>query len=341
MNRIAVSRNPGILASRWSWRHAFDDPTVCYNAGRMSRSRGVLSPVCVLTFALLIPAYPNYASQDVPLHVLRIVAGPSGNQVNGTFLLSEERSVFNRADDRDVIVVFQWEGRPGQHKLIAQWRSPDGTATSNSTVNYLAKDRKFGAYWRLSLSPTMPTGTWAIEATVDDEPAGRLTFEITDSKVDASKARRPLTQAMLFEHLGRIFVSIERFSAAGRRLDSFSGLIGPRGRIYTTIGAIDDVDRLRAVHSHWRPLFLVRGEPDRWTSADGADDHRPAFRERSRRRGVAGDGRQGVRNSRRTYRADVALDGSPSGEDSSRSLRRRHDSRLAIRGLSDSIGIGD
>jgi S1-C subfamily serine protease len=192
-------------------------------------------------------AYPNYASQDLPLHVLRIVAGPSGNQVNGTFVLNEERSVFNRGDDRDVIVVFQWEGRPGQHKLIAQWRSPDGAATSNSTVNYLAKDRKFGAYWRLSLSPTMPTGTWAIEATVDDEPAGRFTFEITDSKVDASKARRPLTQAMLFERLGRMFVSIERFSAAGRKLDSFSGLIGLRGRIYTTIGAIDDVDRLRAV----------------------------------------------------------------------------------------------
>jgi len=214
---------------------------------RMCRSKRLILVACSFLIALPGRAYPHAAGQLVPLHVLKIAAGPAGNQVNDTFVLSEERTIFNRTQDRDVIVLFQWEGPPGQHKLGAQWRSPDGAATSNSTVNYVARDRRFGAYWRLSLSPSMPTGMWAIEATVDGEPAGRFTFEVTDDKIDDTKSRRPLTQAVLFERLNRAFVSLERFSGAGRKLESFSGLLGAHGRIYTTVAAIDDADRIRAV----------------------------------------------------------------------------------------------
>jgi hypothetical protein len=188
------------------------------------------------------------AVQATPLHVLKIAAGPSGSQKNDSFVLNEERSTFNRTDDREVIVMFQWEGAPGQHRLVAEWRSPDGGATSNSAVNYVAKDRRFGAYWRLTLSPTMQTGTWSIEATVDGQPAGRFSFEVTDTHVaPAAPVKRPLNQAAIYERLSRLFVSIERFSAAGRKLDSCSGILASHGQIYTTVGAIDDVDRLRAV----------------------------------------------------------------------------------------------
>jgi hypothetical protein len=185
--------------------------------------------------------------QGVPLHVLKIAAGPSGAESNGTFVLNEERSVYNRADDREIIVLFQWEGMSGQHTLVARWRSPDGGANSESTINYTAKERRFGAYWRLPISPAMPTGTWTVEATVDGQPGGRLNFEVTDTKVQPVIVKRPFSQSALYERLSGIFVTIERFSAAGRKLDGFSGLLSSNGRIYTTLGAVDDSDRLRAI----------------------------------------------------------------------------------------------
>jgi hypothetical protein len=93
----------------------------------------------------------------------------------------------------------------------------------------------------------MPTGTWSIEATVDGQPAGRFNFEVTDTKVARAPIKQSLTQPAIYDRLSRMFVAIERFSAAGRKLDSCSGLQGSHGRIYTTMGAVDDVDRLRAI----------------------------------------------------------------------------------------------
>jgi hypothetical protein len=110
---------------------------------------------------------------QVPVNVLKIASGPSGAEANGAFTLTEERTIFSRANDREVVVFFQWDGAPGAHKLVAQWRSPDGGLTSSSAIDYVAKDRRFGAYWRLPLSPTLPLGTWSIEATVDGQPGGQ------------------------------------------------------------------------------------------------------------------------------------------------------------------------
>lgn len=42
------------------------------------------------------------------LHVLKITSGPAGSEVNGTFVLSEERASFSRLDDKEVIVYFMW-----------------------------------------------------------------------------------------------------------------------------------------------------------------------------------------------------------------------------------------
>ena len=115
--------------------------------------------------------------------MLKISAGPAGREADGAFRLTEERTIFGRESDREVIVLFEWDGMPGAHKLVAQWRSPDGNLGSTSVVDYLAKERRFAAYWRLPLSPVMPLGTWSIETTVDGQPAGRLTFEIKGEAV--------------------------------------------------------------------------------------------------------------------------------------------------------------
>lgn len=129
------------------------------------------------------------AQTPPPLHVLKISSGPSGAETNGTFLLTEERSKFSRTADREVIVFFHWDGVPGPHKLEARWRSPDGGFTSNSVIEYMAAERRFGAYWRIAITPNMQLGTWSIEATVDGQPGGRLTFDVTDAAAMTGTAK--------------------------------------------------------------------------------------------------------------------------------------------------------
>src|SRR5712671_6376917 len=183
----------------------------------------------------------------VSVHVLKISSGPSGSDVNGTFVLTSERSVFSRTDDREVVVLFLWDGVPGAHRLVAQWRSPDSAATSNSAVDYIARAQRFGAYWSLPLSASMTLGTWSIEATVDGVPAGRLTFEVTDNKVASSAVKPMLTQAALYERLNRAFVMLGRSSKAGRELSAAAGFSPGAGLIYTAMSALDNADDILVV----------------------------------------------------------------------------------------------
>jgi hypothetical protein len=181
------------------------------------------------------------------LRVLKISAGPSGADKNGTFTLTEERSTFSRTTDREVIVFFQWEGSPGAHKLVANWRSPDGAVSANSTMDYVAKERRFGAYWPLYLSSSTALGTWSVEATVDGQPAGRYSFEIRDERVEPAVVRPTLTPTQLYEQLGKAFAVIERTGAAGRKQSAAGGFVLQGGRVFTAASTLDGVEALQIV----------------------------------------------------------------------------------------------
>jgi S1-C subfamily serine protease len=209
---------------------------------------GLLALVVVLLTPLQAVGLRQVAtSQPASLRVLRIVAGPAGTESGGTFVLTEERSVFSVTSDREVIVHFEWEGTPGQHKLVAQWRSPDGGLTSTSAIDYAAADRRFGAYWRLGLVPTMPLGNWSIETTVDGQPAGRFTFELRSEAVAAVIRKRPLAQAELFERLNRMFLVIERSTSAGRRLEPAAGFVLGTEHVYSALSVLDAADTVNAL----------------------------------------------------------------------------------------------
>ncbi|HUR20488.1 MAG TPA: hypothetical protein VMZ90_06745, partial [Vicinamibacterales bacterium] len=198
---------------------------------------------------------PLGAQAQAPITVLNVAAGSGGREERGTFVLNDERSVFNRTDDREVVVLFRWGGTPGAHKLIAQWRSPDGGMTSNSVVDYQAKDPRFGAYWTLPLTPSTPLGSWSIEATVDGLPAGRFTFEVTDRKVPSAVTKRPLSEAELYARLNPAFVILERLAAGGRTLNLAAGVINERS-LYTALSAIDGASQVR-VHAEGRAVTTV------------------------------------------------------------------------------------
>jgi Trypsin-like peptidase domain len=204
----------------------------------------VVSLVCVL--APVAAAQAPAGAPPTSLHVLKISAGPAGKEADGMFLLSEERTIFGRDHDREAIVMFEWEGAPGPHKLVAQWRSPDGNLGSTSAIEYVAKSRRFGAYWRLPISPGMPVGTWSIETTVDGQPAGRLTIDIRGEPVVAALVKRPLAQAELYERLNKSFVVIERTGPRGRPLEAGAGFVAA-GRVYTSLATVDATETLHAV----------------------------------------------------------------------------------------------
>lgn len=188
------------------------------------------------------------AQEPAPaVHVVRIASGPSGTETNGTFVLTEQRASFNRQSDREIVVHFEWDGVAGRHKLAAQWHGPDGTAISTSPIDYQARDRRFGAYWRLTISPTMALGSWSVDATVDGQPAGRWSFDITETTVQGTPIKMPLTQPELYARLGQLFVPLRRIAPSGAQLEPTGAFLGSRGRIYTAAVAVDDVDRIQAV----------------------------------------------------------------------------------------------
>ncbi|HJR61899.1 MAG TPA: serine protease [Vicinamibacterales bacterium] len=198
----------------------------------------------------LPPSAHSPARQTAPLHVLKIAAGPSGVEEKGEFKLAEERTVFSRTEHREVIVFFQWEGAPGVHKLEATWRSPAG-ATMTSALDYTARGRRFGAYWRMPMTPTTALGTWSIEATVERQPAGRFTFDVIDATpppaAPAAAVKRPLSQQELYERLARAFVVVTRTLGSGRVLEPTGAVIGGEGQLFTAARGLDEAERLQAV----------------------------------------------------------------------------------------------
>src|SRR5262245_2555280 len=111
-----------------------------YSSSSPSREMRYMRAVQVVALALALNIVVP-AQQIAPVNVLKISSGPSGNETNGVFALTDERSVFNRTTDREVIVFFQWDHLPGPHKLVAQWRSADGGVTGSSSIDYNATDK--------------------------------------------------------------------------------------------------------------------------------------------------------------------------------------------------------
>jgi hypothetical protein len=189
--------------------------------------------------------------------------------------LTDERSVFNRTTDREVIVFFQWEHVPGPHKLVAQWRSADGGLTSSSTIDYNATDKRFGARWNIPVTGGMTLGRWTIEVTMDGRPAGQHTFEITDANI-AVVTRRPLTEDEHYARLNRLFVILRRSGPDGVELEPAAGFVpAPQtGHVFTILAALDAADAVRAdtADGATRPMthLVAADRRQQWAVLQGA-----------------------------------------------------------------------
>jgi hypothetical protein len=205
---------------------------------------GVMTPVAVLLFSL----FGFDAQPAQPVTVLRAAVGPSGQLRNGDYVLDEERATFDPEKDKQVVVLFQWQGAPGAHRMVVSWKSPDGASSTTKPVEYVARDGRFGGYWPLNLSSSTAIGTWTVEAAVDGQPAGQLSFTVGAAGAAPLKpARQIMTQPQLFARISAALVVLERSTAKGRRVDPAAAVALGNGRIVTSMAAIDGSDAIVAL----------------------------------------------------------------------------------------------
>jgi len=218
-------------------------------------SRATPRAWCV-TLALLSPGLPFACAQTTgsivstttgtPYRVLRSIAGAAGHEDNSKFVMDDARSLFSAGKDSKVIVYFEWEGPLGPHHFEGLWKSPEGKIVLISDFRYEAKSTRYSGYWTMLLSEGTPSGEWNLEARIDGEPAGTLSFVITGSPVThAAPTPRPLSLSDLYRKVVDATVIIEKLAPDGTAVEKSTGFWVGNGQILTSFESIDGAASLR------------------------------------------------------------------------------------------------
>jgi hypothetical protein len=185
-----------------------------------------------------------------PYRVARSIAGAAGHEDHGKFVMDDPRSLFNAGKDSRVIVYFEWEGPLGPHHFEGLWKSPEGKIVLISDFRYEAKSQHYTGYWTMLLSDGTPSGEWSLEARIDGEPAGSLSFVVTGSPVaHAAPTPQPLSLADLYRKAMDSTVVIEKLSSDGTPVEKSTGFLVGDGQILTSFESIDGASRLQVSSS--------------------------------------------------------------------------------------------
>jgi len=156
------------------------------------------------------PAQERPAAAEGGARLVRSTSGTRGVQQGSRYVIEDPRTVFAPDKDRQVVVYFEWEARPGTHHCEARWKDPTGRAVLVSPIDYQAPARRFGIYWTMALPETATRGLWAVEAVVDGQPAGTHTFEIGTAAAAAATPARPiLSSAEIYKRAVASMATIE------------------------------------------------------------------------------------------------------------------------------------
>jgi len=189
------------------------------------------------------PASPTSGS---PYRVIRSIAGAAGHEDKNQFVMDDPRSLFNAGKDPKVIVYFEWEGPLGPHHFEGLWKSPEGKIVLISDFRYEAKSRHYSGYWTMLLAEGTPSGEWNLEARIDGEPAGNLSFIITGSPVaHAPSPPQPLSLSDLYRRAVDTSVIIEKLTEDGTPAVKSTGFWIGDGQILTSFESIDGAASLR------------------------------------------------------------------------------------------------
>ncbi|HXE91130.1 MAG TPA: serine protease [Terriglobales bacterium] len=193
--------------------------------------------------------------------LVRSISGSHGSEQNGRYTVEDPRTTFSLKDDRHVIVYFEWDGPLGSHRFEGRWKNPEGKVVVLSDFSYEARQKRFGAYWSLTLTDGTAPGLWALEAYVDGEHAGTHAFQIVAEPKPAEQtpSRRLLPVSEIYQRALASTVLLERLDSTGRTTGTGSGFVFGDGLVLTAFQVIDGASALMAVTADGRriPVSLV------------------------------------------------------------------------------------
>lgn len=183
---------------------------------------------------------------------VRLVRGSVGSKgaIHGSrYILEDPRTTFAAGVDRQVVAHFEWDATPGVHECVATWKDPTGATVLVSPHTQRAPSTRFSVYWTFTLPDTPAIGLWAVEARVDGEPAGTLTFQIQKDAPRATTGRRPLTPEKMYARAVAATLSLEAVDGSGRTLNRASAFRAGEGRVLTAFQAVEGASRLRILRA--------------------------------------------------------------------------------------------
>lgn len=162
-------------------------------------------------------AAPPAQGAAASVRLVRSTSGSRGALQGGRYLIEDPRTVFSAADDRQVVVYFEWEGRPATYRCEGRWKDPTGKVVLVAPIEYRASSSRFGLYWTLALPATAANGLWALEVYADGQPAGTHTFQVVASGAPPP-GRRLLSAAEIYQRALASVATVESMGGAGEML---------------------------------------------------------------------------------------------------------------------------
>jgi hypothetical protein len=191
----------------------------------------------------------GHAQSTGRFQLVRSVSGGKGTPDGTRFIMDDPRSVFQAGKDRQVMVSFEWLGPAGRHHCEGAWKDPTGKTVFTSEADVVARGTRFTVYWGLSLSDSVPTGTWVIEARIDGEPAGAHSFQLQKELGAAAEKppKRSLTVAELYQRGLAETLTIVALDGAGAQIGTASGFFVAPNLVNTSFAGINAARSVRVL----------------------------------------------------------------------------------------------
>src|SRR5688500_15103608 len=162
-----------------------------------------MNPGAIAVATILLAQAAATVAEAAPVRLVRATLG-------SRYVIADPRNAFTAGVDRQVIVLFEWEGTPGTHECVVTWKDPTGLTVLASPYTQRATAPRFSVYWTLTLPEAPRLGMWAAEAQVNGEPAGTVTFQVDKGTTSpAATGLRVLAPQEMYARANAATVTVE------------------------------------------------------------------------------------------------------------------------------------
>lgn len=180
--------------------------------------------------------------------VIRSMCGSKGSAHGSEYQIQDPRNTFHVPDDHQIIVYFEWEGPPGSHHAVGSWRSPDGKVVLNSEFDLSSPGTRYIGTWTLAIPESIAPGLWALEATIDGQPAGTQTFQIVSDRSAAPPSPAgPVmpTPGEVYQRAAAASVFVTSLDQNGDAISHGLGFFVQKNLMLTAFQVVDGATSLR------------------------------------------------------------------------------------------------